>query len=128
MSEPQVPVIPNIHQRVYEAASQPGALYMNRWHHSCGTVHCRAGWVIHLAGEAGYKFEVHKRDEYIFQPYEERRFSIAPEAQAAIAIYEASSPIPVGNDRFYDRHDEALADMKRCADLEQAMQAQEVAR
>jgi hypothetical protein len=30
---------------------------MSRWHSSCGTAHCRAGWAVHLAGEAGYELE-----------------------------------------------------------------------
>ena len=45
---PDAPVIPNIHQAVYEAASQPGCLDMTKWH--CGTAHCRAGCVVTLEG------------------------------------------------------------------------------
>ena len=69
---------------------------MGNWH-SCETTHCRAGWVVHLAGEAGYDLE--RRTSPIF---------------AAQQIYKASgyriSPV-----RFYDSNEDALADMKRLA-------------
>ena len=44
----EVPVIEDVHKKVYEACSVEGALNMNEWH-TCETTHCRAGWVIHLA-------------------------------------------------------------------------------
>ena len=53
---PSAPVIPNIHQRVYKAASARGALDMSRWH-TCDTTHCRAGWVVKLAGAEGAELE-----------------------------------------------------------------------
>ena len=54
-----VPVINNIHQRVYQAAKQPEALDMGVWHSHgfCGSTHCRAGWVTHLAFQAGRDLE-----------------------------------------------------------------------
>ena len=69
---------------------------MNDWH-TCSTTHCRAGWVVHLAGEAGYALE---------------RFHNT--TLAAQLIYrESGSPInPV---RFYDTDDEAIADMRKRA-------------
>ena len=45
-----LPKIPGIHQAVYTAASHPGALDMSSWH-TCETTHCRAGWVVALAGD-----------------------------------------------------------------------------
>jgi len=91
-----VPVIEDIHKKIYEAASNPGALNMNTWH-SCNTTHCRAGWAVHLAGEAGYELE--KRTSVLF---------------AAQQIYKASgyeiSPV-----RFLDENAAAMADMKRLA-------------
>ena len=69
------PVIENIHQKVYAAASQPDALDMDVWHNSCGTAHCRAGWVVTLAGEAGKELE-----------------SKIGTAGAALAIYLKSDP------------------------------------
>ncbi|OYZ07674.1 MAG: hypothetical protein B7Y36_19020 [Novosphingobium sp. 28-62-57] len=50
------PIIAQIHQRVYEAASQPNALNMSDWH-TCDTTHCRAGWVVALAGDEGKALE-----------------------------------------------------------------------
>ena len=77
---PEIPIIKNIHQSVFEAASATGcALDMGSWH-SCETTHCRAGWVIHLAGEAGYALE-----EATDTPF------------AALMIYKKSSEIPVKN-------------------------------
>src|SRR5258708_1115253 len=51
-----VPFIRNIHKVVYKKASKPGALNMCTWH-TCETTHCRAGWVVALAGEAGRAME-----------------------------------------------------------------------
>jgi hypothetical protein len=70
------------------------------WHTklSCGTAHCRAGWVVHLAGDAGYALE---------------RFHNTP--LAAQLIYRASGH-PINPCRFYDSDSEALADMKRLAE------------
>jgi hypothetical protein len=94
------PVIDSIHQKVYEAASQPKALDMTDWH-TCDTTHCRAGWVVHLAGESGAKLE--RQTSTLF---------------AAMQIYKASSPIEVSPVRFYESNEIALNDMKRCAEEE----------
>ena len=52
-----VPVVPDLDRRILEVIdSGKGALNMGAWH-SCTTTHCRAGWSIHLAGEAGYALE-----------------------------------------------------------------------
>ena len=100
-NEPGVPPIPrieNIHQRVYEAVSQPKALNMSTWH-SCGTTHCRAGWVTTLAGEAGKKLEEFHNTEL-----------------AAMLIYRESG-YHINPARFYDSNADALADMKRLAEV-----------
>ena len=90
------PVIPDIHRAVYAAASQPGALDMSDWH--CGTAHCRAGWVVTLAGEAGRALEARCRT-----------------SSAALLIYAASDPArPVPD--FYCDNVTALAEMKRMAE------------
>jgi hypothetical protein len=95
------PVIENIHQRVYEAASaRPDALIMDRWH-TCDTTHCRAGWVVHLAGEAGKRLEQHTSTLF-----------------AALQIYNVSSPIEVSPVKFFEDNATALEDMKKCAELE----------
>ncbi len=94
-------MIENIHQKVYEAASQEGCLNMSDVH-QCETTHCRAGWVVHLAGKEGYRLEA--RNNWLF---------------AAQQIYKASCPqIPVSPTRFYGSNESALEDMKRCAELE----------
>jgi hypothetical protein len=95
----EIPVIEGIHKKVYEAASVTGCLDMGSVH-KCDTTHCRAGWVVHLAGNAGYALE--NRTSWLF---------------AAQQIYKASgyeiSPV-----RFYDSDEKALADMKRLAEEE----------
>jgi hypothetical protein len=94
---PPVPSIENIHQRIYEAVSQPQALNMGNWH-SCETTHCRAGWVVHLAGKAGYALEKFHNTEL-----------------AAMLIYRESGHY-INPARFYDSNVSALADMKRLAE------------
>ena len=92
-----VPVVADIHRRVYEAASHPGAFDMQAWH-TCDTTHCRAGWVIHLAGDEGYALA--KKTDPVF---------------AAMQIYKASgyeiSPV-----RFFDTNEAALEDMRKLAE------------
>lgn len=73
---------------------------MREWH-SCETTHCRAGWVVTLAGEAGKALE---------------DFHDTP--LAASLIYAASSPLKVSMPRFYETNEVALADMKRLAEEE----------
>lgn len=97
-----VPVIPGIHQRVLEAASGKGALDMSKWH-TCKTTHCRAGWVVQLAGEPGRALE--DKTSTLF---------------AAMQIYKASSPIRVAPPRFFETNEQAMADLQRCAAAEQA--------
>ncbi len=40
---------------VAEAALQPGALDMSKWH--CGTAHCIGGWAVVQAGKEGARLE-----------------------------------------------------------------------
>ena len=96
------PVIPNIHQQVYAAASALDALDMGDWHR-CDTTHCRAGWVTTLAGEEGLALE--------------NRIGTAA---AAALIYLASDPEIERIPDFYCDNVTALADMKRLADAEAA--------
>ena len=95
-----VPVIPDIHQTVHAAASQANALDMETWH-SCETTHCRAGWVVTLAGDAGRAME----------------FCMGTPAAAAL-IYMASDPKLDRIPNFYATNADALADMKRLAKAE----------
>ncbi len=95
----EAPVIEDIHAKVYAAASQPGALDMGHWH--CGTSHCRAGWVVTIAGKDGLDLEA----------------KIGTPA-AAMAIYMASDPDRWKTERlpnFYCDNETALADMARMA-------------
>lgn len=100
---PEIPKIENIHHAVLAAATATASsLNMGYWH-SCETTHCRAGWVVHLAGKAGYELE-EKTDT----------------AFAAQVIYKKSSEIGVPLRMFYVDSEESIADMKRCAELEMA--------
>ena len=95
---PEIPVIENLHQKIFEAVSQPKALEMSTWH-TCNTTHCRGGWVVALAGEAGKKLE-----------------SFHNTLLAAMLIYDASCPgYKINPCRFFDTNEDALADMKQLA-------------
>ncbi len=68
--------------------------------HTCESTHCRGGWVIALAGEAGKKLEEFFNWEL-----------------AAMKIYDSSAPgFRINPARFYDSNEDALADMKKLAD------------
>ena len=96
-----VPFIKDIHQTVYQAASvPPEALDMSTWH-KCETTHCRAGWIVTLAGAGGAALE----------------WALGTAAAAAL-IYIKSDPKLEKIPNFYATNEEALADMKRLADLE----------
>lgn len=101
-----IPTIAGIHGKVYAAASQPDALNMSYWH-SCDTAHCRAGWVVVLAGEAGRELERKTSTPF-----------------AAMQIYKASDPANrVSPTRFFDSASVAMDDMKRLAEIEAASAA-----
>lgn len=96
---PEIPVIEGIHGKVLEAVlSAEDALDMSLCHSISGTIHSRAGWVVHLAGEAGYKLEQASHCKF-----------------AAMLIYKASGS-PVSPCRLYDTNEEALEDIRRCAE------------
>jgi hypothetical protein len=77
--------------------SQPRALDMGSWH-TCETTHCRAGWVVQLAGDEGRALEAFHNTDL-----------------AARLIYEASG-YKINPARFHDSNTVAMADMKRLAD------------
>jgi hypothetical protein len=77
---------------------------MSTWH-TCEKRHCRGGWVITLAGEAGRKLEQFHNSEL-----------------AAMLIYYESG-YHINPARFYDDNTAALADMKRLAETEAAEQS-----
>jgi len=53
---PDVPVVENLDAKILAAIEGGGKLEMDSWH-TCKTTHCRAGWAITLAGDAGAKLE-----------------------------------------------------------------------
>jgi hypothetical protein len=89
--------IKNIDAAILAAIDAPGnELRMSSWH-TCGTTHCRAGWAIHLAGDAGYKLE-----------------KVVGSAAAGALIYAASRPDKPVPD-FIASDAVALADLRACA-------------
>jgi hypothetical protein len=76
---------------------------MDEWH-TCDTTHCRAGWVVFLAGDAGKVLEQFHNT-----------------LLAALLIYKASSPIKVAPTRFFEDNKKAMADMQRVAAEEAAL-------
>ena len=88
-----VPVIPDIDAKILAAIEGGGTLKMDTWH-TCETTHCRAGWAITIAGEAGKALE----DKF-------------GSAAAGALIYMKSTPderIP----NFYAGDAAAMADIK----------------
>lgn len=76
---------------------------MRDWH-KCKKTHCRAGWAVALAGEAGFALE---------------RFYNTP--LAAMMIYDASDPaFKINPARFFEDNEAALTDMKRLAEQVQS--------
>jgi pentapeptide repeat protein len=94
-----VPVIPNIDATILAAIEAGGRLDMSSWHGDspCGTTHCRAGWAVHLAGEAGAQLE-----------------SKVGTQRAGAMIYRASRPCQPAP-WFFDTTENALADIRKCA-------------
>jgi len=99
---PIIPVIPDIHKRIYAAVTAPSPknpLDMRDWH-TCEMTHCRGGWVVTLAGDAGKALE-----------------KFHGTLLAAQLIYDASDTSRKFNPcRFFDSNEEAMADMKRLAE------------
>jgi len=112
-----IPVVERLHQRMLEAiGAEAAGLDMGSWHNeasepACSTTHCRAGWAIHLAGEAGYALEA----------------KIGPGAAGAL-IHLASCPWMERVPDFSAIDNEvALADIRACAEREiEAAKAAEV--
>ena len=72
---------------------------MSTWH-TCETTHCRAGWVVHLAGAEGKALE---------------KFHDTP--LAAMLIYRESG-YQINPGQFFLSNELAMEDMKRLADEE----------
>ncbi len=94
---PEVPVVPELDRKILTAIDGgTGGLNMSTWH-SCETTHCRAGWAVHLAGEAGYALE---------------KALGGSTRRAGALIYKCSvGYVP----HFFASNDAAMADMRRRA-------------
>lgn len=94
---PDVPAIPNLHQKVADAVGQDGEnLYMADWHHPCGTRHCRAGWAITFAGSAGKRLYT----------------TFGGSTAGALIYFKSTGTVP----DFYADDDVALEDIRKCAE------------
>jgi len=88
-------VIENIHTKIHDAVKRD-TLDMSDWH-ICETTHCRAGFVVHIAGKEGYDLEEQTSTAF-----------------AAFQIYKKSSSIKVSFNEFYKSNEEAMKDIERC--------------
>ncbi len=93
---PYVPKIEKLDSKILAAIKGGGTLEMGGWH-KCETTHCRAGWAITLAGEAGKVLE-----------------SMLGPAVAGTLIYNAAYPGRKHPDFFTD-NETAMADIEKCA-------------
>ncbi len=92
----KAPVIKNIDAAILAEIEKGGKLDMESWH-TCATTHCRAGWTVILAGEAGKALED----------------KIGTNAAAAL-IYAASRPgQPVPD--WFASNENAMADLRKGA-------------
>ncbi len=92
---PDVPVVGRLDSRIHaRISSSAGALDMGTWH-TCETTHCRAGWAIHLAGEAGYALEAR----------------VGPERAGAMIYRASTGRVPW----FFASNEGALRDIERRA-------------
>ncbi|MGL4598517.1 MAG: hypothetical protein ACRCYO_13450 [Bacteroidia bacterium] len=83
---------------------------MSTWHKTedtneegayCGTAHCRAGWVVALAGKAGRELEL-----------------LTSPSFAAQMIYKHSSNIHVSPFEFFLTNEQAMENITKCANEE----------
>lgn len=101
---PFIPKVANLEVSILAAIDSGGTLEMGNWH-TCNTTHYRAGWAIHLAGDAGKVLEG----------------QLEPCAAGAL-IYNASCGyVP----DFYAGNEDALADIRSCAAQSAAKQGGE---
>ncbi len=96
---PFVPIIKKLNTAILSAIEAGGTLNMSDWH-TCETTHCRAGWAIHLAGDAGRVMES----------------LLGPSTAGALLYHASTGRIP----NFHATNADAMADLKACAALEAA--------
>jgi hypothetical protein len=95
-----IPKIDHIDAQILRAISADGCrLEMATWH-TCDTTHCRAGWVIQLAGDSGKAME-----------------GLIGTGTAAALIYHMSRPGHAIPD-WYASNEDALEDIKKHAALD----------
>ena len=98
LRHPEVPVVTDLDRKLLTVIeSGAGQLEMGSWHSSsCSTTHCRAGWAITLAGDAGKALESehgpHKAGRLIYQ------------------VSTGRAP------HFFASNELALEDIRECAD------------
>jgi len=107
----KVPIVENLHIKTLEAIENGQRLNMGDWHgesddemeepKNCDTTHCRAGFAVHLAGQAGYDLDT----------------AIGTE-NAATLIIAKSCPWMVDMPNFYTDDDTALRQIEECASIE----------
>jgi hypothetical protein len=98
--------VDRLHTTMLKAIGPDGEhLDMTHWHHPCGTSHCRAGHTVILAGAAGKDLE---------------RLVGTGEAARLIAIKSCPWLADEGRIDFHCSDDQALADIRACAEREQA--------
>ena len=98
--------VPDLHQKMLAAIeAKPESFDMRAWHGatSCGTTHCRAGWAVVLAGDAGKALE----------------WAVGSSTAGAL-ITHASCPWLGKVPDFYSDNETALADIRACAAREAA--------
>ena len=100
----EIPTVENIHRKIYEALlptvegdGTPQNLQMDTWH-TCASAHCRAGWVVVLAGPAGKSLEEQLGT-----------------GTAAALIYQASDPSLEQVPSWVASNEDAWTDIRRLA-------------
>jgi hypothetical protein len=92
--------IPRLDESIASTLDLGGTLDMSSWH-TCETTHCRAGWAITLAGDAGRVLE-----------------DVIGANAAAAVIYASSGSHPVPD--WFASNEDAMADIKKRAGLSPA--------
>jgi uncharacterized protein YjbI with pentapeptide repeats len=90
-----IPRVENLDAQILaRVEAVPGCLSMGSWHGEadCGTTHCRAGWAITLAGEAGAALER----------------ELGPATAGALIYHASAGYVP----NFYATNEAALADLR----------------
>ena len=96
----EIPIVNDLDAAIHAkvcGVDPPGTLNMSQWH-TCETTHCRAGWAIHLAGEAGRRLED----------------AVGACAAGALIYHASTGRVP----DFYAPDADALADICQLAEVQ----------